>query len=91
MIFNGVAGLDTMELASDNWLELIDRYCICHLGYLSAVPLHKCIIEVANDSADMKSVRHGQFKEKGKNSTTELNIFLSKNLSTENNKPKPSL
>ena len=47
-----------------------------------------CIMQDTNDSADTKSARHGQFQEMEKEttSTTEINIFFRRILSTESNK-----
>ena len=38
-----------------------------------------CTLQDTKDFADLNSARHGQFQEKEKTPTTELNIFLSKN------------
>ena len=55
------------------------------VGYLAAAPPDICIMEASNDSAG-RSTRHGQFQEKEKTPTTELNKNLPKKFLTENDK-----
>ena len=55
---------------------------------LTIVPPHICNMQNPDDSADTDSERLGQIQEKGrKTPNTELNIFLPKKISTENNNP----
>ena len=45
--------------------------------FRTAVTPDICIIQDTNDSADLNSAHQGQFQEKEKTPTTELNTFLS--------------
>ena len=60
-------------------------------GFPTAVKPDTCIIQDTNDSAYLNSARHGQFQEKEKTPTTDLNICLSKNFSTKISKSKLQL
>ena len=33
------------------------------VGYRTAAPTHLCVVQLANESADTKSARHGQFQD----------------------------
>ena len=56
----------------------IGRFEPAAFGFRTAVTRDACIVKDTNDSADLNSARHGQFQEKEKTPTTELNIFFSK-------------
>ena len=51
--------------------------------FQTAVNRDTCIVQDTSDSAGLRTARHGQFQEKEKKLTTELNISPSKFFSDE--------